>query len=281
MPIDKFIHCVSGRGALQSDEALFYLAEIALGLNYIHSKRIAHLNLKPANILITHSGHIAITDTFGFNHLTASNILYAAPERLSKNHNLLGPPADWWAFGIISYQLLSGKLPFTHKEPRLLFTNILKAQPNFDEPQFIAAFNRTTHISDSSHHADQRSIASLDKEKKNEAVQAISAFLIKDPSHRLGTENGINDLKQSPWFCHVAWDDTLRKLQTPPHIPHFLLYDSPAEDDDTHSCLSSPRSPSSIDRPSSGDYPSPPSADIPPSNLIIATTDFSIENTSV
>jgi len=234
-------------GSFQDREAVFYCAEVALALGYLHSRGVAHRALKPSNVLLDKRGHVALHDVLGRvnDHLTASMLPFLAPERLKHDQeddqedfggdagvaltieggdltttsqgSGVSPflaAADWWSFGVLAYRLLAGRTPFFHAEPRRHFANILNEDPDFCCASFAAAF---PHLG-----GDHRLAA---------ASTTLKALLEKDPTHRLHDPAAV---KASPWFADVNWDDALRKLLPPPHTPHFLLYhehlDGPAGD---------------------------------------------------
>jgi len=97
--------------------ARFFMTEVFLGLQYLHSVNIIHRDLKPENILLQEDGHIKITD-FGISvKLSEPGELitnrsgterYMAPEMFKRAH---GVAADWWAFGICLFELLTGSCP--------------------------------------------------------------------------------------------------------------------------------------------------------------------------
>ena len=100
---------------LKESEALFYIAEISLGVEYIHSQNIIHRDLKLQNILISETGHIKISD-FGFSCVSdkSSDYLgtvgYMAPEILK--YQVYNNKVDIWAIGVIAYELVYADNPF-------------------------------------------------------------------------------------------------------------------------------------------------------------------------
>ncbi|KAF8904663.1 kinase-like domain-containing protein [Mucidula mucida] len=100
---------------LDEQHARFYVAEVFMALDYLHRRDIVHRDLKPANILVCADGHIKLTD-FGFAKKcsTTSTICgtpnYIAPEILRKA--VYTRAVDYYALGVILYELLDGKTPF-------------------------------------------------------------------------------------------------------------------------------------------------------------------------
>lgn len=103
-------------GKFPNDVAKFYAAEVILAFEYIHSMDILYRDLKPENLLLDVGGHIKITD-FGFAKKVPERTFtlcgtpeYLAPEIIqSKGH---GKAVDWWALGILTYEMLVGYPPF-------------------------------------------------------------------------------------------------------------------------------------------------------------------------
>ncbi|OHT10197.1 CAMK family protein kinase [Tritrichomonas foetus] len=105
---------------LPENDAKFYFFQIALGLQYVHSQNIIHRDLKPDNILKFKDGHVVIAD-FSVSIMLGneSDLLddtdgtpaFYSPEEC-RGDPYLGKPTDVWAFGMMLYVMMFGKLPF-------------------------------------------------------------------------------------------------------------------------------------------------------------------------
>lgn len=125
-------------------EALTFLAPVANALDYAHEQGIVHRDIKPSNIMlqkIRDDLRVVITD-FGLVKamegsiaLTMTNQMlgspeYMAPEQADPNrHNEVGPHSDLYAFGIVAYQLLAGRVPFPGQGNSTLYAQEYKPVP--------------------------------------------------------------------------------------------------------------------------------------------------------
>ncbi|CAF98979.1 unnamed protein product, partial [Tetraodon nigroviridis] len=93
------------------DDVVTYIAQILQGLDYLHSRRILHLDIKPENVIVTHMNVIKIID-FGsaqiYNPLflkqfspPIGTLEYMSPEMLKGD--VVGPPADIWSVGVLTF----------------------------------------------------------------------------------------------------------------------------------------------------------------------------------
>ena len=105
---------------LSEADAKVIFRQIASGLQYMHGLDIIHRDLKPENILCFEDGHVAIADFSVSEQLddpsvplddTEGTPVFYSPEQCSGDP-YLGKPADCWAFGIILYVMIFGKLPY-------------------------------------------------------------------------------------------------------------------------------------------------------------------------
>lgn len=142
----------TGRSGLPAHHAGFYIAEAVLAIEYLHNHDIVHRDLKPENILIGGDGHLLLTD-FGLSKMEVTCFAgndadfgtkadsmvgtkeYVAPEVVQRNS--YGKAVDWWAVGILFYELLHGHPPFEPSKhghpPKTLFQAILSGKFVFED----------------------------------------------------------------------------------------------------------------------------------------------------
>ncbi|KAF0045714.1 hypothetical protein F2P81_002243 [Scophthalmus maximus] len=132
----ELLHSLIDRFRYSEDDVAGYLVQILQGVEYLHSRRVLHLDLKPDNILVTNLNAIKIVD-FGsaqsFNPLSLKHgnsgteaLEYMAPEMVKGE--VVGPPADIWTVGVVTFIMLSGRLPFEDKDPLQVESKILMAK---------------------------------------------------------------------------------------------------------------------------------------------------------
>ncbi|KAH7889925.1 cyclic AMP-dependent protein kinase catalytic subunit [Phlebopus sp. FC_14] len=182
------------------DVTRFYLANIILALKYLHSFNIIYRDLKPENLLLDSRGYLRLTD-FGFAKIVDDRTWtlcgtpeYLAPEIIqSEGH---GKAADWWACGILCYEMLVGYPPFFDETAYGIYEKILRGSVYWP-----------------------RTMDRLSKE-------LIKAFLHPDRSKRLGNMiGGPQDVLDHPWFRGVDWDALERCEIKAPIIPHTTSLD--------------------------------------------------------
>ena len=125
------------------ERARFYAAQVALSIGHLHKTSIIYRDLKPENILMDDTGYICLTD-FGLAKILQGNAQaysfcgtpeYLAPEILNeKGHSF---PVDWWALGILTYEMIVGFPPFyTGSNNNLKMYELIRKKPvYFPDPQ--------------------------------------------------------------------------------------------------------------------------------------------------
>jgi len=127
---ELFFH-LKREGRFGESRARFYSGEILLALEFLHNKDIVYRDLKPENILLDQDGHIKITD-FGLSkdsldgdkltHTFCGTPEYLAPEVLLQQGH--GKAVDWWSFGTLLYEMMTGLPPFYDQNLRLMYEKI-------------------------------------------------------------------------------------------------------------------------------------------------------------
>jgi serine/threonine protein kinase len=136
--LDKF---AKRRAPLPPEEVVQIVLQIADAVGAAHAVGIVHRDLKPENLMYdpeTHEvrlldfGIAANTDSPADERLTRAGffvgtLMYVAPEALSGE--MVGPAADQYSLATIAYFLLVGTLPYTARNPREMFTQLLSQPP--------------------------------------------------------------------------------------------------------------------------------------------------------
>ncbi|KAJ1935763.1 Serine/threonine kinase, partial [Kickxella alabastrina] len=193
---DLMMH-VQKLGTFGERRAKFFACEILLGLAYFHKAGIIYRDLKLDNILLDKEGHVKIADyglckeNMGYGQTTITfcgTPEFMAPEIVLEQR--YGRAVDWWAFGVLIYEMILGTSPFHGEDENEIFESILE-----DEILYPVRMSR-------------------------DSVFICQALLEKDPSKRLGSSpNDAEDIMRHSFFAGVNWDDVLNKKIPPPYVP--------------------------------------------------------------
>nr|AML79132.1 putative LOV domain-containing protein [Phaeoceros carolinianus] len=203
--------------------ARFYTAEVVVALEYLHCMGVIYRDLKPENVLLQRNGHIQLTD-FDLSFLTSTKpqliiptlpngrrckrrrdmpnpVFYAEPTVSSNSfvgtEEYIAPEiisggghtsaVDWWALGILLYEMLYGRTPFRGRNRQKTFSNVLGKELTFPSSIPVSLTGR----------------------------QLIRGLLQRDPTRRLGAFQGANDIKAHPFFDGINWP-LIRWMKPPP-----------------------------------------------------------------
>lgn len=131
---------IRARGAFEVDAALAIVIEVCKGVGYAHRAGLVHCDMKPQNILITPDRSIKVVD-FGIARAlsnTQSNeleeVVWGSPHYFSPEQAVgesPTPASDVYSIGIVLFELLTGKLPFTGQDYReLAMAHVSKEPPS-------------------------------------------------------------------------------------------------------------------------------------------------------
>ena len=116
-------------------QASFFAAQVVLMLEHLHSNNVVYRDLKPENLLIDSMGYLKLSD-FGFAKVVKERTYtlcgtpeYIAPEILRNQGH--GKGADWWALGVLIYEMLVGIDPFNANDPMEIYKRILSVDLKF------------------------------------------------------------------------------------------------------------------------------------------------------
>ena len=178
-------------------KAKFYAAQIAIALQYLHDMGYIYRDLKPENILIDEKGYLRLTD-FGLakkikkgerTNSFCGTPEYLAPEIIKGEKYDMN--VDWWALGIIIYEMICGIPPFYVQDVDKMYYLIKNEKIKFDKKFLVS----------------------------KDAKDLISRLLDKNPENRLCSHNGIEEIKTHPFFKNIDFDAILRKEVEAPYIP--------------------------------------------------------------
>ncbi|XP_075754244.1 citron Rho-interacting kinase isoform X4 [Pelodiscus sinensis] len=211
----------------QLDETMvqFYLAELVLAIHSVHHMGYVHRDIKPENILIDRLGHIKLVDFGSAAKMTTNKMVnarlpvgtpdYMAPEMLAVLNGdgkaSYGPECDWWSLGIIAYDMIYGKTPFTEGTATKTFNNIMNFQRFLKFPE--------------------------DVKVSNEFLDLVQSLLC-GPKERLNYEG----LCCHPFFSKIDWNNI--RNTPPPFVPTLRSDDDTSNFDEPEKnsrVLSAPR----------------------------------------
>lgn len=198
---DPNISTSSGR-RFSVERARFYAAELAIALSYLHVHGIIYRDLKPDNIMLDKTGHIRLVDfgiskqltlagsgsnQFATTGTLAGSPAYIAPEQLLTQKPQYGMEADWWSYGVLLYEMLTGITPFFDPNISQMYKKIQTADVKYDRYPPIDPV----------------------------AIDLLKKLLVRDPAERVG----IDEVRSHPFFEEINWARLEVKEVEAPFIP--------------------------------------------------------------
>ena len=209
-----------------SDEAVkVYSGEIFLALKELHANGIVHRDLKPENILVDAAGHLVVTD-FGCSKIDdnsdgpvrskswAGTELYMAPEQLAGKE--YGREVDWWALGVLVWEMVTGDHPFYHKNRKQIHNNILKKKLNLPSyhPQVLSHEDIRRPLSLHAALAPTtlpQALTGTHAALAQATHTFVKGLLARDAAKRLGSIRGAVEIEEHGFFRGFDFVALLRK----------------------------------------------------------------------
>ncbi len=193
-PGGELFHYLRRAGRFSVGATRFYIAELVLAIEYLHAHGIVYRDLKPENLLLDAGGHLKLAD-FGFAKVVpaATYTLCGTPEYLApeiiRGHGY-GRSVDWWALGVLIYEMVTGNPPFNGNTPTAVYEQALSGTV-----QFLPTV-------------------------PPDVRELVSGLLTIDITKRLGcTDGGAATVKAAPFFGGVDWAAVYERAYRPPILP--------------------------------------------------------------
>ena len=191
---------LSLRKRFNENQIKFIIGCIMIGLKYIHGQNILHRDIKPENLVFDQNGYLRITDFGIAKHYVINNkkdtsgtVGYLAPEVLCNvNHDF---SIDYYAVGIITYELMYGHRPYLGKNKHEVKQLILTKQAKIEYDDLPYGFS-------------------------NYIADFINGLIQRKPKYRLG-KNNINEVINHSWFNDFDWENCSNKKLKAPYLPKY------------------------------------------------------------
>jgi len=173
-----------------------YSAGTILALEHLHERNVLHRDVKPENLFLNSDGRLKLAGmglakcVLGKTYTTCGTPDYMAPEVIRS----LGQTraVDWWALGVLVFELMTGSSPFCADTHMMMFAKVLRG---IDCVQFPPRAEGLTG-------------------------DFVRNVLREQPSDRLPMRHcGIPGLKAHPWFQDFDWEGHIHGAVPAPHLP--------------------------------------------------------------
>jgi len=176
--------------------ARYYSAGTVLALEHLHERNVLHRDVKPENLFLNSDGCVKLAGMglakciLGKTYTTCGTPDYMAPEvirSLGQTHAV-----DWWALGVLVYELMTGSSPFCADTHMMMFAKVLRGIDCVQFPPRAEGFTG----------------------------DFVRNVLREQPSERLPMRHcGIPGLKAHPWFQEFDWEGHMRGAVPAPYVP--------------------------------------------------------------
>ena len=191
----------------KEDEIKFIISNIIVIFEYLHENNIIHRDIKPENLIFDKNGYLHLTDfgiaiTYNKNKKIkklGGTPYYVAPEIYDKKSKRRNFSMDYFSLGVIIYELIFSKKPYTGKNKIELINEVQIKEVKIEINDLPKNFNNKELFCD-----------------------FINRLLKLNPKERLGSNNGISELKNHPLFENCNWDNILNKKIVSPFVNKMI-----------------------------------------------------------
>lgn len=217
VPCGDLFSLLQAKHVLPPEAALFYAVEAAAGIAHLHSQRLIYRDLSLTNTLLDSSGHIKLCD-FGscflprsgddaiIAHGAVGTPEFLAPEVLTTDGGY-GQQVDWWALGVMLYELAVGRPPFWSDGPTAdaareeMYRQICHEEPHYPNAVPVPATDAVA----------------ADTALPGDMLDLLRGLLCKRPQDRFG----LRQIQGNPFVlqCIGAWERVVTRSLDPPLVP--------------------------------------------------------------
>jgi cGMP-dependent protein kinase 1 len=182
-------HAMREIGALTNQQSRFFAAAIFSAIEYLHELGWIYRDLKPEQVMLDDRGNVKLVDMGISKKANRTFSLIGTPEYLAPEvikGKGYGKEIDYWAFGVVLYEMICGPLPFEGEDQIQLFKKILRDPVVF--PDYV---------------------------EDKEGIAIMTKLLDKNPETRMNCQ----EVKAHPFFDKFDWDGLLSRTLMPPFKP--------------------------------------------------------------
>jgi len=227
---------IAADGRLPEQVAIDYAAQIASGLAYAHRQGLLHRDIKPANVLVTKDDVVKLSD-FGIARavsqqtmaltkpgLVMGSVYYISPEQ-AQEHDV-HETSDLYSLGVVLYQMLTGKLPYTGESPvTVALKHIGDPVPAIDtratgvSPALAAIVNRLLQKKPENRFSSASELATALREARERP--SIAGYRISDDAPTTAMASTRLPPRRSPLPDRL---DTAREDERPPRASGWIAF---------------------------------------------------------
>jgi protein kinase A len=181
------------KGGVADKQAQLWIAEMVLAIEHLTSIGVVHRDVKPENTLLDNEGHLKLAD-FGIAKVVENPLRtlvgtphYMAPEVIQRRE--YGCSVDWWALGILTYEVLAGFVPFEADTANRINEKIL-----------LGKYRTPSHFT--------------------LGARDLIRGLLQRRSRRLGCmDDGAEGVKTHAWFSTIDFNEVLHRRVPSSYVP--------------------------------------------------------------